>query len=188
MKRRRQVPPNSPSDSSTGSPSPGESVYLAVGKLRRPHGIQGEVLMDILTDFPERLHVGKTLYAGDEHEPLRIAGVRGHDREKIMRFVGFQTPEEVGRLRNMVVYVKADSLPDLPAGEFYHHQLLGLAVVAEDGEKLGVLDHIIETGANDVYVVKTPEGKELLLPAIEEVVLRVDLEKGEVVVHPPEWL
>ena len=144
--------------------------------------------MDILTDFPERLHIGKTLYAGEEHEPIRIAGVRGHDRAKIMRFVGFQTPEEIGRLRNMVVYVKSESLPDLPAGEYYHHELLGLAIVNEKGENIGVLDNILETGANDVYVVKTTDGKELLLPAIEEVILRIDLEKGEIEVRPPEWV
>ncbi len=188
MKRRRQVPPNAgQDDTSTGSPSSGGPVFIAVGRLRRPHGVQGEIQMDVLTDFPERMRAGKTIYIGDTHEPMRLTGVRGHDRAMILRFPGIESPEAVGRFRNMVVYVKADELPKLPEGEYYHHQLLGLSVVDESGQALGSLSDILETGANDVYVVKTAEGKELLLPAIEEVILEVNLERGEMRVRPPEW-
>jgi 16S rRNA processing protein RimM len=144
--------------------------------------------MDVLTDFPERLQVGKTLFAGPNYEPVRLAGIRGHDREKIVRIVGYDTPESIGRFRNVILYVKANELPALPEGEFYHHELLGLAVVDESGQNLGRLDQILETGANDIYLVKTAEDTELLLPAIEEVVLEINLEKGEIRVRPPEWL
>jgi 16S rRNA processing protein RimM len=188
MKRRRQVPPQTPSDSTSGSPRSGEPVYLAVGKLRRSHGVEGSIIMDVLTDFPERLRVGRTVYAGDHHEPLLITGIRGHDRALIINFEGFSTPEEVGRLRNMNVYIQASSLPVLPEGEYYHHELLGLKVVDESGQLLGALDQILETGANDVYVVKNPDGKELLLPAVEEVILEVNLERGEIRARPPEYL
>jgi len=189
MKRRRLVPPNQPQqDSTTGSPSPGEPVFLAVGRLRRPHGIQGEILMDVLTGFPERLLAGKTVLVGDSHEPLRLASVRDHNRERIVRFSGINTPEEVGRLRNLLVFVKASELPELPEGEYYHHQLLGLSVVDESGKTLGELTDILETGANDVYVVKTQDGKELLLPAVDEVILAVELERGEIRVRLQDWL
>ncbi len=188
MKRRRQDPPNLTSDSKSGSPNPGEPVYLAVGKLRRSHGVEGAMIMDVLTDFPERLRAGKTVYIGPQHEPMLIASVRGHDKALIIRFSGFATPEETGRLRNMMVSVRADALPELPDGQYYHHQLLNLKVVNESGQALGELVQILETGANDVYLVKTPEGKELLLPAVEDVILSVDLEKGEMRVRPPEWL
>lgn len=189
MKRRRQVSPNSPQqDSSTGSSTPGEPVFLAVGRLRRSHGVQGEMLMDILTGFPERLRSGKIVYVGDSHEPLRLASVRGHNKEKIVRIAGFETPEDTARLRNAIVYVKASELPVLPEGEYYHHQLIGLSVVDESGKPLGRLVDILETGANDVYVIKSEEGKELLLPAVDEVVLAVDLERAELRVRPPEWL
>ncbi len=167
---------------------PGEPVFLAVGRLRRSHGVIGEILMDVLTDFPERLRVGKIVYIGDAHEEMRIAGIRGHDRELIVHLQGISTPEEVARLRNALVCVKASDLPGLPEGEYYHHQLIGLSVVNEAQSILGRLDSILETGANDVYVVKTPEGKELLLPAVEDVILEVDLAKRQMTVRPPEWL
>jgi 16S rRNA processing protein RimM len=189
MKRRRQVPQDqTQQDTSAGSPTPGEPAFLAVGRLRRPHGITGEILMDVLTDFPERLRPGKTVYVGETHEPLRIAGIRGHNLELIVRFHGMNTSEEVGRLRNALAFVKASEVPTLPEGEYYHHQLLGLTVVDETGNELGKLEQILETGANDVYVVKTTEGKELLLPAVEDVILEVNLERREVRVRPPEWL
>ena len=188
MKRRRQVPPEqSQQDPSTGSPSPGEPVFLALGRMRRTHGLQGEIVMEVLTDFPERIRAGRTVYIGEQHEPLKIAGVRGHNREKILRFAGFSTPEEAARLRNLMVYVKAAELPQLPEGEYYHHELIGLSVVDEAGQPLGKLAQILETGANDVYVVETPDGKELLLPAVEEVILDIDLEKQELRARPPEW-
>lgn len=188
MKRRRQVPSNQPQeDPSTGSSSPGEPVFLAVGRLRRPHGIQGEILMDVLTDFPERIRTGRKVYVGETHEPMKIVSLRGHNREMIVRFSGYSNPEEAGQLRNALVFVKASDLPELPEGEYYHHQLLGLAVVDEAGQPLGTLAEILETGANDIYLVKTPDGKELLLPVTEEVILSVDLEQSEMRVRPPEW-
>jgi len=187
MKRRRQTSPNSQPDSTTGSPQTGEPVYLAVGRLRRPHGVEGEIIMDVLTDFPERLRVGRTLFAGPDYEPVKLASIRGAETEKIVKIVGYDLPETVGRFRNVILYVKAADVPKLPEGQYYHHQLLGLAVVDESGQLLGKLDQILVTGANDIYVVKTPDNKELLLAAIEEVVLEINLEKGEIRVRPPEY-
>ncbi len=187
MKRRRILSPNSQPDSSTGSPQPGEPVYLAVGRLRRTHGIEGAMLMDVLTDFPERLRAGKTLFLGDHYEPLKLTSVRKAGADMIVRFAGFNNPEEAARLRNTLVYIKAEGLPKLPEGEYYHHELLGMEVIDENGQLLGELERILETGANDVYVVKTPEGEELLLAAIEDVILKVDLAKRQITARPPEW-
>ena len=188
MKRRKQDSTEQPQqDPSTGSLSPGEPVFLAVGRLRRPHGIHGEIVMELLTDFPERLKTGRTMYVGESHEPLRIVSLRGHDRALIVRFAGFDNPEGVSRLRSQMVYSKTAELPNLPEDEYYHHQLVGLAVVDEAGSPLGELTDIIVTGANDVYLVKTVDGKELLLPAIEDVVLNIDLEQRQMRVRPPEW-
>jgi 16S rRNA processing protein RimM len=188
MKRRRQVSPGQPEQNpTTGSSASGEPVFLAVGRLRRPHGLIGEMIMDVLTDFPERLNPGKTIYVGDTHEPIQIDGVRGHNKAVIIHLAGLDSPESAGRYRNALVFVRSNELPKLPEGEYYHHQLLGLKVLDETGQEVGLLTDILETGANDVYLVKTPEGKELLLPAIEEVIIEVRLKTNEIVVRLPEW-
>ncbi len=183
---RRRLPPNRP-QKDTGSPQPGEPVFVVVGKLRRPHGFKGEMLMDVLTDFPQRLRVRKVVYVGEAHEPHTIETIRPQDQALLVAFVGLNDGDAVGMLRNQMVYVKVSDLPSLPEGEYYHHQLMNLRVTDANGNPLGVLTDILETGANDVYVVTTPEGAELLLPAIEKVILKVDLERGEIQVHPPEW-
>jgi len=100
---------------------------------------------------------------------------------------GYTNPEEAGRFRNTYVYVRADSLPNLPEDAYYYHELIGISVIDESGKRLGDLESIIETGANDVYVVLTVDDTELLLPAIAEVVLKVDLERAEMTVRPQQW-
>jgi 16S rRNA processing protein RimM len=166
-----------------GSPGEGEPVFLVIGKLRRPHGIQGEILMDVLTDFPERLEKGVIIYLGDQHRPLKIRSCRWQNKAMLLTFDGFMDPETAGQLRNELLYVRADDRPPLPEGEYYHHQLLGLEVVDENGKPLGVLTKILDTGANDVYVVQPARGQEILLPAIEQVILDIDLERKQMRVH-----
>ncbi len=166
-----------------GSPYSGEPVFLAVGRLRKAHGVHGEIQMDVLTDFPERLKKGVTLYVGQEHQPVRVRKVRQMDQLLLIAFEGYITPEKAGELRNQIVYVNANNLPPLGEDEYYHHQLLGIRVIDEKGETLGTLNEILETGANDVYVIRRESGPELLLPAIEETILSIDLEKGEMKVH-----
>lgn len=185
MKRRNSTTPEQ--NSPTGSPAPGEPFFIAVGYLRRPHGIHGEIFMDVLTDFPERMRPNRQVFLGDQHEAIRLASVRWHGQALLVSFKGIETPEEVGRYRNMNVFIKADELPPLPEDEYYHHQLLELRVVDEQGQLIGILEEILQTGANDVYVVRAPEGNEVLIPAIEGVVLEVSLERGEMKVRLPEW-
>ncbi len=171
-----------PAQAGSGSPA-GEPEYLVVGFLRRPHGVRGEIAMDVYTDFPERLKSGKRLYVGEEHVLVQLAGVRPHQNGLLVRFKGVDTPEAAGQFRNQWVYVKTSELPPLPAGQFYQHQLLGLHVEDEQGKLLGVLVEILETGANDVYVVVDEKGRELLLPAIPPVILDVQPERGFIRVH-----
>lgn len=166
-----------------GSPSSGEPVFLAVGKLHRPHGINGEIIMEVLTDFPERLTTGMTLYAGKEHMPVRLRSRRWHNQNLLVSFEGYTNPEEVSGLVNQYVEVHASDRPPLPEGEYYHHQLLGLQVVDENGIQLGRLKQILETGANDVYIVQPEQGKEILLPAIDSVLRSIDLAQGRIIVH-----
>jgi 16S rRNA processing protein RimM len=166
-----------------GSLSGGEPAFLAVGKLRHPHGVRGEMLMEVLTDFPERLAVGSVLYVGPEATPRRLMKSRPHHAGLLITFEGFSTPEEVGQLRNQVVYVRADDRPALPEGEYYHHQLLGLRVSTREGETLGTVIEILETGASDVLVVRPPTGPDVLIPIVDAFVQRVDLASREITVQ-----
>lgn len=186
MKSRRIIPTTTPSNE-TGSPLTGEPVFLVVGKLRRPHGLDGDVLMEVITDFPERMRRGRQLFIGEEHVPVILDKGHSHPPFLLLKFRGYDTPETVGSFRNAYVYVRADALPPLPEGEYYLHQLVGLHVFTEDGQALGVLTEVLATGANDVYLVSAPDGKEILLPAIREVILGVDLAEKTMRVRPQTW-
>lgn len=171
----------------SGSPS-GEPVYLVVGFLRRPHGVRGELIMDVQTDFPERLRAGTKVFLGDEHTAIKISSTRPHGTSLLVAFRGLITPEAVGHLRNTWVYVSAADRPPLPEGQVYHHEILGMSVITDDGRALGELTEILSTGANDVYVVTAEDKKEILLPAIPDVILGIDAAKREIKVHLLEGL
>ena len=169
----------------SGSPRPGEPVYLAVGTLRHAHGIRGDLLLDLLTDFPERLKPGTQIFIGEKKKPLKITRRRPHNDGLILGFEGISNPEQAARYRAEVAYVLAEDRPALPEGEYYHHQILGLKVLDEAGTPLGVITEIIETGANDVYVVQNPEEpkREILIPALKQVLLEINLEAKTLRVH-----
>jgi 16S rRNA processing protein RimM len=158
-------------------------VYLIVGRLRRPHGVHGEILMQIHTDFPERLKPKTRVYVGDSHEPMTIAGARFHNEGLLIKFEGLHGPEDAGRHRNQWVYVTAADRPKLPPGQFYHHELIGFAIVDEDGKTIGALADILQTGANDVYAVRRPDASEILLPAIPSVILDIEPTRRQIRVH-----
>ena len=180
------VPPNQ-NDSLTGSPVSGEPVYLAIGRLRRSHGLRGEIILELMTDFPERITPGRTVYIGSKYQEYILKTVRPHGAYLLISFDPFSTPEAVSILRNQMVYTQSESLPPLPEGEYYFHELVGLQVLDENGQILGVLEEILETGANDIYLVRQPNDEELLLPVIEQVILKVDLERKVIVVRPQIW-
>ena len=106
----------------------------------------------------------------------------------LVKFEGVDTPEQAGLFRNQWLYVKTVDVPPLPDGQIYQYQLFGLRVVDDGGTELGELAEIIETGANDVYVVKDRQGREVLLPAIPAVILEVDLVRRLMRVHLLEGL
>ena len=170
-----------------GSPD-GEPVYLVVGFLRRAHGVKGEMIMDLHTDFPERLQGGRKLFVGDAHRSLTLTGARSHAKGMLVKFKGVETPEDTIPLRNQWIYVKASDVPALPEGQIYQHELFGFKVMDENENLLGELVEIIETGANDVYVVRDESGKEILLPAIPSVIMEVDPIRRSLRVHLLEGL
>jgi 16S rRNA processing protein RimM len=165
----------------TGSPN-GGPLYLSVGFLRRPHGVQGEIIMDLHTDFPERMKKGRKLFVGEDHKPMTLADVRPHQSGLLVKFKDIDTPEVAGLYRNLWVYAQTKDVP-LPEGRHYKHELLGIKVVDESDKLLGALVEILETGANDVYIVRDDSGKEILLPNIPSVILDLDIDRGFLKVH-----
>jgi 16S rRNA processing protein RimM len=171
----------------SGSPF-GEPVYLTVGFLRRPHGVRGEIVMDLHTDFPERLKRGRKLFVTKAYTPLTVQSVRNHHQSILIKFYGIDTPEQAGEYRNQWVYGKVSEIPPLPEGKIYQHELLGFQVVDDNENSLGEVVEILETGANNVYVVKDESGREILLPAIPSVILDLDAERRVMRVHLLEGL
>lgn len=167
----------------SGSPKSGEPAFLAAGKIRRPHGVHGEMVLELYTDFPERLRPKTKIYIGEKYNPMILRSARYHNEGLLLGIEGIDTPEEAGKYRNQVLYVSAKTLPALEEGEYYFYELIGLNVVDEDGYALGELTEIVETGANDVYVVTTASGTEVLLPAIPDVILSVNLDEQTMRVH-----
>ena len=163
-------------NTNTGSPTQGEPVYLAVGLLRRPHGVRGEIMLEIQTEHPDQFKTGAVFYIGEEHIAYTIASKRIHNKGFLLSFEGINDRDEISRLRNHYVYANIADLPPLADGKFYDYQLIGLEVIEEEsGKTLGVLKEIIKTGANDVYLVRSESGTEILLPAIPDVILDIDL-------------
>jgi 16S rRNA processing protein RimM len=166
-----------------GSSGSGEPVFLAVGKLRRPHGVRGEILMEVYTDFPERLQPGTVVFLEGGIAQLTLAKRRSHHQGLLLTFQGYSTPETVGQLRNQLLYVKADDRPPLGDGEYYHHQLLGLEVISDAGETIGVVVDLLETGASDVLVVRPETGPEVLIPTVDAFMQNIDLAARRISVH-----
>jgi 16S rRNA processing protein RimM len=168
----------------SGSAEP-EFLYLAIGRIVRAHGVRGEVSVQVLTDFPERFEQTEWVYIGSENEAelYRLTAHRWHKRNVLLSLDGIADRNLAERLVGQFVQVPREEAVSLPPGSYYLFQLVGLRVVTQTGEKLGVIREVLETGANDVYVVQRPDGSDLLLPAIPDVVLSVDLEQGQMLVH-----
>ncbi|HRN51417.1 MAG TPA: ribosome maturation factor RimM [Anaerolineales bacterium] len=178
---RRKANEGKPSES--GSAVFREPDFVLVGVVRRPHGLRGEVQVSIETDFPERLKKGVKLFLGEEHTPVTIRTARPIDNGLLLSFEQFPDRASLEHIRNAPLFSSVQDSPPLPPGQFYRYQLLGLTVVTDTDEELGLLTQVLETGANDVYVVQSPTHGEVLLPAIEDVVLETDIAAKRMRVH-----
>lgn len=170
-----------------GSGTP-ESRFLIIGRIRKPHGVRGELKVAVLTDVPERFNWLETVVVtrkeGDDNNSLilSIESVRFHQQDALILFSGIESREAAGQLRNHWVKVPIEEALPLEEGEYYTHQAIGWAVLTSAGEQLGTVSGLIETGANDVFVVKTANG-ELLLPDIPDVIKTIDPTAGQLIVE-----
>ena len=170
-----------------GSIGPVEPAYVLIGRLQKSHGVRGEITLRVFSDFPERIRRGKTIYIGADFQTCKITGTRWKNDLLLLKLEGFDSPESVRELVGKEIFSAVKDLPSLSEGRYYHHQLIGLRVF-EGEEDLGVLAAIMETGANEVYIIDQADGQELLIPAIPEVILKVDLEQKRLDVRLLEGL
>jgi 16S rRNA processing protein RimM len=144
----------------------------------------------IFEPFPEYspvLKKGKILLIGKKKEAYSIRSVRNMDQNYLIAFDGLEDCDVVGHLRNQSVYISKSELKVREDGGNYPHEVLGLEVIDENGHSIGKLREVLLTGANDVYVVVTKNEEEVLLPAIDSVILKVDVEKKTMTVRLPIW-
>ena len=163
-------------------------TFLQIGVIARPHGIMGEVKLHTSPEYTAALEGVKRVYLNDAATATRITGYRKHQDAILLKLEGTNTRNDAEALRGVRVSIKVGELPVLAVGEYYSHQLVGLPVVDETDRELGRLSEVLATGSNDVYIVKTADGKELLLPAIESVIRQIDLENKRISVVVPDGL
>jgi 16S rRNA processing protein RimM len=172
----------------SGSLKNSEPEFLVAGKLRKSHGLTGEMSIEVLTDHPELLREGFTVFLGKDYEKHIISSFRMADKLGLIRIKGFDNPESLRGFNNAYLYFKMKDMPVLEDEEYYHHELIGLEVRNEDGTLAGTLTEIIVTGANDVYVITPNDGsKDLLIPAIKSVIKKIDIESRQMIIAPQEW-
>ena len=174
----------------TDTPSP---AYLLIGEILRPHGVVGELKMRVLTAYPERLRELKTVFLADDPESgtpdsYTLDHVRFHPAYALIKLKEIPDRTAAERFRELFVLVAINDAIPLDEGEHYLFQLIGMTVETEAGESLGTLADVMETGANDVYVVESKEYGEVLIPATEHTILNTDTETRRITVRLPEGL
>jgi 16S rRNA processing protein RimM len=166
-------------------------VEVVVGRIGRPHGIRGEVSVEVRTDDPEgRLAPGATLRTDPAAAgPLTIADGRVHSGRLLLTFEGYADRTAAERLRGVLLVADVDpgERPEDP-DEYFDHQLVGLAVRTVAGEEVGTLHEVLHLPGQDVLAVRRPGGEEVLVPFVRQIVPEVDLEAGSVLVDPPPGL
>ncbi|MBM7677913.1 ribosome maturation factor RimM [Gracilibacillus alcaliphilus] len=165
--------------------------YLKVGKIVNTHGIKGEVRVIRITDFEERFEIGNVLWIKKKDEEqlqqVTIDGHRLHKNFDLLHFEGWNNINDVEPFKDSLLVINKEQLADLAENEFYYHEIVGCEVKTTDGLWIGKVTEILSPGANDIWVVKG-EGKQHLIPYIEDVVKQVDVENGEITIEPMEGL
>jgi 16S rRNA processing protein RimM len=162
-----------------------EPEFLTIARILSPWGTKGEVKVQVLTDFPEMLAPQSRVYVAGH--PFTIEETRRHDKHLILKLTAIEDRGAAESLRGLEIEIPRSEAYPLPEGQFYPFQLMGLKVQTDKGEPLGEISDIWLRESNDVYVVQGPRG-ELLIPAIEDVVKEIDLNRGIMVIEAIEGL
>jgi len=157
--------------------------FLAVGRIVRPHGVRGNLLVAAESEVIRSITQGTQIFLGPNHNAFTVRQFSSHRDRYLLSLEKLNSRTEAESFRGTLLYLRFESTSPLPEGEYYFWQLLGLDVISDENERLGKLEEIIQTGANDVYLVRSDTGEEILLPAIEAVIKDIDLDKKLMLVH-----
>ena len=158
---------------------------LEIGQIVNTHGIKGEIKVTPFTNDITRFDDLKEVYVKSKKESklYKVEGVRYHKNMVLIKLEGINTPEQADLLRNAYLEVDREHAVPLEEGTYYIVDLIGLEVYTEEGKLLGKVDDIYNTGANDIYVIKDELGKQILLPAIRDVIKQIDMENRKMIVR-----
>ena len=186
LSKKAQIPkPGSTQSSNRGSvEESAEPRFLAVGRIAKPHGVLGEVRVELMTDHPERFEWLDAIYVGEKN-PRRvpIVSVRYHQDVVLLKLDGYPTRTEAELLRGELLQVPESEAVPLEDDEYFLYQLIGIEVFTEQGRHLGQLTEILETGANNVIVIDD-ESHQNHIPHNPDVIREVDIENRRLVIHP----
>ena len=159
--------------------------YFEVGQIVNTFGVKGFVKVNPFTDDAERFEELKTVYIckKDGMQKVEIQEVKYHKNMVLIKFKGIDKVEQAELLRNSFLLISRYSVDELEEGRYYIVDLIGINVYTDEQVLLGTLDDIFNTGSNDIYVVKSKEGKQILLPAIGDVIKNIDIENKKMTVH-----
>jgi len=157
--------------------------YLVVGRIIRPHSMRGALIVEAHSSLIRAITPGAQVFVGQPPSAVKIEDLRPHRDRYLMTLADCTTRDQAERFRGAEIRLLFEDVDPLPEGEYYHWQILGLQVSTLEGQHLGQVSQILETGANDVYVVLNVDGKEQLLPAIKQVIKAVDLDAGKLIVE-----
>lgn len=167
--------------------------YFNVGKIVNTHGIRGEVRVISRTDFPEERYApgsSLALFMPGSKTPihLTVASHRQHKNFDLLTFENHSSINDVEKYRDGILKVSSEQLSELEEGEFYYHEIIGCTVFSTEGEEIGKVTEILETGANDVWTVTPETGKPHYIPYIEDIVKEIDIEEKKIVIELMEGL
>mgnify|MGYP000880402705 CR=1 FL=1 len=157
---------------------------IVIGRVGAAHGIHGDLRIIPLTDFPERFSALREVMVGDEL--LHIDQMKPQGKNILMRFREYGVREEAQRLTGRLLTVAREEAAPLDEGEYYVFDIVGLTVYDEEDNELGSVENVLRTGSNDVYAVRSEDGRELLIPALRAVVQSIDVPSGRMTVRLPE--
>ena len=163
--------------------------YLEMGKITKTQGLKGEVRMQYYCDSPDLVEEFDTLYMGKEKTEVELEKSRYLKSDvAVIKIKGIDTPEAAQKLIGKMLYIDRDDV-ELPEDVWFIQDIIGLEVIdADDGTVYGKVDEIYQNGSADVYSVKTPDGKNLMFPAIPEVLISTDIDEGKITIRPLEGL